>query len=289
MPRRGLSTMLLAYLAAALLAALVWRHLPDAAPSLRGAWAGLAATLLLWLVGLVHRNPSVFDPYWSVAPMLLAAAWARDPASLAAPAARQLLVLCLVFAWGLRLTYHWWRTWGGLDHEDWRYLEMRRTSGPLFPLVNLLAIHVAPTVMLGLACLAMYPALVTGTRPLGLLDLLAAAFTLAAIVLEAAADRHMRAFRASPRPPGQLCERGPWAWSRHPNYLGELSFWWGLFFCSLAADPDARWAVAGPLVITALLTLYSAPALDRRMLARYPAYADYMRRVPMLVPRRPRA
>lgn len=280
--------MLLAYLAAALLAALVWHRLPDAAPWARGAWAGLAATLLLWLIGVTRNNPSVFDPYWNTAPMVLAAAWAADPASAAAPAARQLLVLTLVFAWGLRLGYHWWRTWGGLDHEDWRYLEMRRSSGRLFPLVNLVTIHLMPTLMLGLACLAMYPALVTSTRPFGPLDLLAGAFTLAAIALEAAADRQMQAFRAGPRRPGQLCERGLWAWSRHPNYLGELCFWWGLFLCSLAADPDTRWSAAGPLTITALLTLYSAPTLDRRMTARCPDYAAYMRRVPALLLRRPR-
>ncbi len=287
MHRRGLTTMLLAYTAAALLAAALWRHLPDHAPWLKALYAGLAATGLLWLIGLARRNPSVFDPYWSVAPPLVAAAWASDPASAVACPSRQLLVFTLICAWALRLTYHWWCTFPGLDHEDWRYTDMRRTTGRLFPLVNLLVLHLSPTVMLGLACAAAYPALVTGTRPLGLLDLVATLFTLAAIVLEATADRQMRAFRAGPRR-GEVNDRGVWAWSRHPNYLGELSFWWGLFLFSLAADPTAEWAAVGPLVITSLLLFYSAPALDARMLARDPAYRDYMRRVPALLPRRPR-
>jgi steroid 5-alpha reductase family enzyme len=287
MQRRGLPTMLLAYTAAALLAAAIWRHLPDHAPWLRALHAGLAATALLWLVGLARRNPSVFDPYWSIAPLFVAAAWASDPASAAACPSRQLLVFALISAWGLRLTYHWWCTFPGLDHEDWRYTDMRRTSGRLFPLVNLLVLHLSPTLMLGLACAAAYPALVTGTRPLGLLDLVAAVVTLAAIVLEATADRQMRAFRAEARS-GEVNERGVWAWARHPNYLGELSFWWGLYLFSIAADPTAEWAAAGPLVITSLLLFYSAPALDARMLARYPGYRAYMRRVPSLLPRRPR-
>lgn len=288
MQRRDRMTMLLAYLAAAVLAAAVWRHLPGAAPWARSLVASLAATGLLWLVGVLRGNPSVFDPCWSVAPIAVAAAWATDPASASACAARQFLVLCLICAWGLRLTYHWWRTFAGLGHEDWRYTEMRRASGRLFPLVNLVVIHLLPTLMLLLACAAAYPAMVTGTRPLGPLDAIAALWTLGAIVLEARADRIMRAFRAGPRQPGQICERGPWGRMRHPNYLGELGFWWGLYLFSVAAEPEAEWAALGPLVITAMLVLYSGPALDRRMAARYPAYRAYMRRVPALLPlRRP--
>ena len=288
MPRRDRLTMLLAYVAAASLAALLWRQLPDVTLWARTLITSLAATGLLWLVGVLRGNPSVFDPYWSVAPIAVAAAWASDPVSAPACVARQFLVLCLVGAWGLRLTYHWWRTFTGLAHEDWRYTDMRRASGRRFPLVNLVVIHLSPTLMLLLACAAAYPALVTGAGPLGPLDLLAALWTLAAIVLEARADRIMRAFRAGPRAPGQICEAGPWGWLRHPNYLGEIGFWWGLYLFSAAAEPAAEWAALGPLVISALLIFYSAPALDRRMAARYPAYRAYMRRVPSLLPQRPR-
>ena len=296
MHRNGLILMCLAYPAVAVLAGLVWYALPDAAPWLRTSSAAFAGTGLLWLIGLLRRSPSVYDAFWPVAPMLVAAAWALDHASAGACVPRQLLLLSLVCAWGLRLGYHWWSTFPGLDHEDWRYTDMRRSSGALFPLVNLLVIHLAPTGMLLLACAAMYPAMVTGTRPLGLLDLLAALWTLAAILLEATADRDMRAFRASPHPPGQVHQTGLWAWTRHPNYLGEMAFWWGVWLFSLAAEPPSSWATswasswaaAGPLVITAMFVFYSAPALDRRMLARAPAYRDYIARVPSLLPRRPR-
>lgn len=292
MPRRGLPTMLLAYAAAAACAALVWqRHLGDPL-AIRSALAAFAATGVLWLIGLLKRNPSVFDPYWSIAPVPVVAAWACDPASAAAVPARQLVVVALVSAWALRLTWHFLCTFPGLAHEDWRYTDMRRSSGRLFPLVNLLVLHLIPTAMLGLAVAAAYPALVTGTRPLGLLDLIAGLVTLAAILLEATSDRIMRAFRASPHAPGEVCETGPWAHARHPNYLGELGFWWGLYLFSVAADATGRaleWAAIGPLVITSLLVFYSAPALDRRLAARSPAYRDYMRRVPSLLPmlRRP--
>ena len=281
-----LGTIAVAYVLAGAAAWGVWGWSLGQEPWARAGWAALAATLVLWLVGVIRRNPSVFDPFWSVAPVVAAAVWAGDPASAGADPRRQWLVVALVTAWGLRLTWHWWCTRAREVEEDWRYTEMRRASGALFPLVNLIVIHASPAAVLGLACMAMYPALVTGTRPFGWIDVLAGGWTLAAILLEATADRQMRAFRA--RGERSVCEVGVWGWSRHPNYLGELLFWWGLYLLSYAAEPAAEWAMIGPIVITLMLTLYSAPALDRRMLARYPGYARYMRRVPVLWPRRPR-
>lgn len=274
------------YAAAGVAAAATWGWLSGHELWVRTGWAGLAATLVLFVIGAVRRNPSVFDPFWSVAPVVVAAVWACDPASSPADPRRQAMVVALVTAWGLRLTWHWALTRAREAEEDWRYTEMRRASGRWFPVVNLVVIHVIPAAMLGLACMAMFPALVRGARPFGWIDVAAGAWTLAAIVLEATADRQMRAFRAGPRT--GVCEAGLWGWSRHPNYLGELLFWWGLYLASYAAEPAAEWAMIGPIVITLLLTLYSAPALDRRMLARREGYAGYMRRVPVMWPRRPR-
>jgi steroid 5-alpha reductase family enzyme len=61
---------------------------------------------------------------------------------------------------------------------------------------------------------------------------------------------------------------GLWGMSRHPNYLGEMTFWWGLFLFALAADPGAWWTIAGPLAITALFTLVSIPMMERHMQKR---------------------
>ena len=81
MHRNGLILMCLAYPAVAVLAGLVWYALPDAAPWLRTSSAAFAGTGLLWLIGLLRRSPSVYDAFWPVAPMLVAAAWALDHAS----------------------------------------------------------------------------------------------------------------------------------------------------------------------------------------------------------------
>lgn len=143
-----------------------------------------------------------------------------------------------------------------------------------------------PTVMVYLGCLTLYPAL-TSPRPLGPLDALAALVTLGAIAVEIVADEQLLAFREARRE-GEILARGLWAFSRHPNYFGEVSFWWGLYLFALAADPAAWWSGAGALAITTLFLFASIPMLDRRSVERRPEYAEHMKRVSALVPWFPR-
>lgn len=244
------------------------------------AAADAAATVAVFAFSVVLDNSSVYDAYWSVAPMAIAPALAWTGA---APFARKAIVVALVLVWGARLTYNWARGWQGLAHEDWRYVEMRRT-GRAYWVVSFVGIHMMPTVLVFLGCLSLFPALVTGTAPLGPIDVAAFAVTAGAIALEGVADQQLRAFRLSQPPPGTILESGVWAWCRHPNYLGEIGLWWGLYLFALAADRAAWWAVAGPLAITLLFAFVSVPLLDKRSLARRPQYAQHMARVPALFP-----
>src|SRR5690606_3355347 len=121
-----------------------------------------------------------------------------------------------------------------------------------------------PTLQVFVGCLALWPAL-SSPRPMGWLDAFAALVTCSAIATEAVADRQLRAFVSGPKRPGAVLERGLWAWSRHPNYLGEMMFWWGLGLFALAADPGAYWALAGALAISLMFRLVSIPLLEQRM------------------------
>ena len=78
--------------------------------------------------------------------------------------------------------------------------------------------------------------------------------------------------------------RGLWALSRHPNYLGEILFWWGLYLFALASNPSFWWVVAGPLAITLMFIFASIPMIEKRMLKRRKDYQAYQEKVSMLVP-----
>jgi steroid 5-alpha reductase family enzyme len=257
-----------------------------ASPLWAAFWADLAATLAVFGFSFAFRNSSFYDAYWSVAPIVIAVFWLGGAAP-EAPPLRQGVVAALVLAWGVRLTANWARGWTGLHHEDWRYVDLQRKTGRLYWLVSFSGLHVIPTLWVFGGCLALYPALAVGTRAVGVLDFLGVLVTGTAIWLEYEADNELRRFRTAPgRRPEDVLETGLWALSRHPNYLGEMGFWWGLWLFGLAADPGWWWTVVGPLSITAMFRFASLPMIETRMLERRPErFAAYQRRTPMVIPR----
>lgn len=270
-----------AYACALGVAVLVGRVMEDVHPLGVVLAADVAATVVVFCFSLASGNSSLYDPYWSVAPIAIAAylAWVGG-----AVAWREAAVLVLVTAWGVRLTFNFLRGWQGLHHEDWRYVDLRRRHGRLYWLVSFAGIHLFPTLLVYLGCVALYPALVTGGRPLGGLDAAALLVTGGAIVLETLADEQLRRFRRHKKP-GEILQSGLWSLCRHPNYLGEVLFWWGLYLFALAAEPGAWWSGAGAVMITALFVFVSIPMIDRRSLQRRPGYAEHMKQLPALVPR----
>lgn len=251
--------------------------------------ADVVATLVIFGFSLRYRNSSFYDAYWSVIPPLLALYWWCAHAGAGVDAGRAALVVGLVWLWAIRLTANWATFWEGLSHEDWRYPIVRARAGRHAVLADLFGIHLFPTVQVFLGCLPVYAVLTRGQAPLGWLDLLAAVVTLGAIAIETIADLQLHAFIARKKVSGSFIDTGLWAWSRHPNYFGELSFWWGLMLFGLAAAPDQWWwIVPGALAMTAMFVFASIPFMDQRSLQRRPAYAEHMRRVSALVPWPPR-
>jgi len=261
--------------AAALLAALAtgWA-LHGRSPILVAALADVAATGVVFLFSVRLDNSSIYDPYWSLAPIPIAAYWASSAP--AGPGVRAIVVLFLVTVWGVRLTANWVARWRGLGDEDFRYTEIRARTGRLYWPASLLSIHLLPTAWVFLGLLAAWPALASEGRPPGLLDAVALGVTAGGIAIEAISDRQLRRFLRSRRDPTAVLENGLWRLSRHPNYFGEILFWWGLWLFGLAADPGWAWTVIGPVSITLLFALVSIPWMDRRMLSRHPAWAERM-------------
>jgi steroid 5-alpha reductase family enzyme len=250
--------------------------------------ADIVATVVVFLFSMAFNNSSIYDPYWSLAPPVIALYWLTAGGIPDRFAPRPLLALALVVVWSVRLTFNWARQWRGMEHEDWRYRRFRERHGSLYWPVSFFGIHLFPTLMVFLGCLSLYPVMTSGAgsgRPFGPLDVLAAAATLGAIVIEATADRQLHEFAKGSPKPGQIMSGGLWARCRHPNYLGEVLFWWGLYLFCLAASPSHWWFVLGPAAITVLFLRISVPMMDQHLLASKNGYRDHMEQVPALLPR----
>jgi steroid 5-alpha reductase family enzyme len=277
--QRDLGRIALAYVVALLAALAVGWALRSRHPIFVAAAADLVATLVVFGFSVRYDNSSVYDPYWSVAPLPVAVYWAAGGTL----GTRQLLVLGLIALWGVRLTGNWVARWRGMRDEDFRYQEIRRRTGRLYWPASLVSIHLMPTVWVFLGLLPLYPAL---TRPAAItaFDLVALIVTVAAIAIEATADRELRRFLRTRRDPEAILDQGLWARCRHPNYLGEVLFWWGLFLFGVAASPAWAWSALGPLSITLLFVFVSVPWMDRRLLLRHPGAAQTMKALPALLP-----
>jgi steroid 5-alpha reductase family enzyme len=243
------------------------------------AAADLAATLVVFGFSVGHDNSSLYDPYWSVIPLPVAIYWA----AVGEPGLRQVLLLVLVALWGARLTANWAARWRGIRDEDFRYQEIRGRTGRFYWPASFVSIHLLPTIWVFLGLLPLYPALVRPS-PMTALGFVALMVTAAAIAIETIADRQLRAFLRSRRDPEAVLDKGLWGYCRHPNYLGEVLFWWGLYLYGLAAEPAWAWSAVGPLSITLLFVFISVPWMDRRLLLRHPAWAQSMKSLPALLP-----
>jgi steroid 5-alpha reductase family enzyme len=274
----------LVYLLAGAAAAAAGWQLRGLSPLLVTGGADLAGTLVVFAASLGFNNSSFYDPYWSVAPVPIVVFYALTPSVPGSDPIRGIVVIALVGVWAVRLTWNWARAWRGLDHEDWRYVDLRRKTGSAYWLVSLLGLHLLPTVVVFLGLLPLWAALCTGTLPLGWRDLVAAGVTFAAIIIETRADEQLRNFVQSSPAPGAILDSGLWTSSRHPNYFGEISFWWGLYLFAVAAAPAAWWTVVGPLAIGLLFLGITIPLMERHMLAHRPGYAEHIRRVSKLLP-----
>jgi steroid 5-alpha reductase family enzyme len=254
-------------------------------PILVAAVADAVATAVIFLASVQYDNSSLYDPYWSVAPVPIAAYWASVPGDGdGGSPIRKALALVLLCAWAVRLTANCLSRWRSLAHEDFRYVELRGKAGRAYWPLSFLGIHFFPTVWVFLGLLPLYPVLAASGRPVGPLDLVAATVTATAIALEALADLQLHRFLRTRRDPAAVLDSGLWAVTRHPNYLGEVLFWWGLWLFGVAADPAFAWTVIGPLAITLLFLFVSVPWMDRRMLSGHPAWAGRMRTTHALLP-----
>ena len=261
-----------------------WVLVGEQPPVAAGLVVHMTATLVLFGFSFWFKNTCFYDPMWSLGTVILIAVWTTSPDSVGLGTMRALVALALVVIWGVRMKVNWVRRWDGIQDEDWRYEQMRERFGRWYWLIDLFGLHISQTLMVFAASTPMIAVVVAPRNEFGGLDAVAICVTAAAIAIEATADRQLAGHAADPTKHGKAIESGLWAYSRHPNYFGQMSFWWGLFLFGLAANPAYWWTIVGPLTITALFVFISVPMMDKRSLERRPEYAEVMKRVPALVP-----
>jgi len=271
----------IAYLTAILGAWISMQFFPDQELWVKIAIGDFIATVIIFIFSLILKNSSMYDPYWSVIPIVILI-YLLMLVGMPEINLRIALVSVVVIYWGVRLTLNWLKTWPGLRHEDWRYIKLSNDTGAMRWPVSFLGIHLFPTILVFLGCLPLIP-IVFSDAPLQWTDFLGLIISLSAIEIERRSDNQLRKFKENPDQ-GKVCETGFWKYSRHPNYFGEISFWGGIFIMALGLNFSENLIYGiGFLSMIILFVFISIPMMERRQIQKE-GYIDYRKQVYMLVP-----
>lgn len=236
------------------------------------------AFVALWLLSLRLHDVSIVDAMWGPA-------FALGPSVTllldGTVSPRRVLVLSLVWLWGLRLGLHLFIRNHGKP-EDYRYAQMRAEHGARFGVRSLFTVFLLQAVLvwvIGWPLRAVFDANARGEITLS--DWIATTVVLLGVIVESVADLQLAQFKRDALQRGRVMDRGLWRYSRHPNYFGDAVVWcgFGVFGLTDARGWDWLGALLGPLLMVFLLLRVSGVALlEQTIVTRRPAYADYIAR-----------
>ena len=245
--------------------------------------ADVVMTVVCFLFAIIKKNSSIYDPYWSLIPFFFVMMWGYlHPSALSI---YHFIAFGVITLWSWRLTFNWIRTWPDFSHEDWRYTKLAADTGSMYPLVNFFGIHLFPTVLVFGGMWPLFSMFHNGMSSLGLF-IFGAVVSFVGTLFEFFADNDLAKFKRRPNPKvSEILDTGLWGRCRHPNYLGEMLFWIGLFFIGLSFGAPLYTGI-GAVSMVLLFIFASIPMKEKRMMERRPdTFKNYKSRVPLLLPK----
>ena len=236
-------------------------------------WSGASLLLVaavFWLISLIRNDVSIVDSLWSLMFLLVTLVYVSlvDDGG-----PRANLIVALVALWAIRLSvYITWRNHG--QPEDYRYQEIRANNEPFFRYKSLYIVFVLQAVLAWVISMPLAAA-ISGQSAIGFLDYAGVALFAVGLTFEALGDFQLSQFRRDPANAGKVLDTGLWRFTRHPNYFGNFTLWWGFYLVALSAG--GWWTVISPLLMSILLLKVSGVALlEKDISVRRPQYENYI-------------
>ena len=238
----------------------------------------------LWfLVALRLKRNDVADVAWGAGFVILALV---GQFTVAAISYRGILVLSLVTIWGLRLSLHiGLRNQGKV--EDLRYRRWREAWGRYATVRSYFQVFLLQGFLI-VAILTPVTYVQAHQNPnLTWLDALGACFWLVGFVFESVGDLQLARFKNDPGNRGRIFTSGLWKYTRHPNYFGEVTLWWGIWLIACAV-PGGWKTILGPVTITLLILFVSGITLLEKEKEGNTLFNEYQRRTSAFFPLPPK-
>ena len=227
---------------------------------------------VIHLIALIKKDNGIMDVAWGIGFVVLA--WVGLlTGSGATP--RSILLVALITLWGVRLGAHIHIRNAGRG-EDFRYLNWRNTWGRWFHLRSYFQIFMLQGIFMVIVAMPVILVNANGGGALGWLDALGCLIWLIGFSFEAVGDYQLLRFMKNPANKGRVMRSGVWRLTRHPNYFGEATLWWGCFLIA-ASVPHGLVALISPVVIDWLLLCVSGIPMLEKKYADRPEYQEYKR------------
>lgn len=234
-----------------------------------------------FIVSVIKKRNDVADIAWGMGFVLLS--WFSFYIS--GYSFKALWVNGLVTVWGLRLALHIYMRNKG-KREDFRYLAWRKEWGAWFFIRSYLQVYILQGLFL---FLIIQPVLFINRSmgTIGVFDVFGLLVWLIGYFFESVGDKQLQEFVSNPANKGKIMDQGLWRYTRHPNYFGEVTQWWGLFLIALSI-PGALFTIIGPITITFLILFVSGVPLLEKKYAGRPDFEAYKKRTSVFFPLPPK-
>ena len=237
-------------------------------------------TILIWGIGIFKKTASLYDPYWSVAPIVMALSLIIYYNNFSGMV---LLIFISMTIWSIRLTLNFTLDFSSFSYEDYRYKLLREKFGSLFQIVNFFGICLFPTLIVYSAMIP-FISLVQKVSAYNSLFIIGVCVINLGTLLSLISDIQSRKFRKTRKSKAELNRTGLWKYSRHPNYLGEILVWWGLYLSVILIGGFSPFIITGTILNTCLFLFISIPMAENHLKTYKTDYEIYKKETNMLLP-----
>lgn len=195
---------------------------------------------------------------------------------------RQFLLFVLVFVWGFRLSFHIFLRNNGKP-EDFRYANWRKEWGKYVVVRSFFQVFMLQGFFMFIIALPIIITKFSLPEKLGVFEIAGSVVWLLGFYFEAIGDYQLLKFKQNPENKGKIITTGLWKYTRHPNYFGECTMWWGIFIISI---PSGYFfiSIISPLVLTWLLTRVSGVPMLEEKYKGNPQFLAYAQNTPAFFP-----
>lgn len=236
--------------------------------------ADTVSTVVVFIVGVIVGSASIYDPYWSVQTVFIYIPLMIKYNNFSVGA---FIYLFAILFWSVRLTINFIKGFDDLSYIDWRYKMLKEKSGPFYQIVNFTGIHMFPTIVVFLASIPAYLYIMNDMtfEPLNIIGLLIMTF---ATIIELVSDRDMRKFKEVRTSNKEIINIGLWKYSRHPNYFGEIMFWYGVALTFILSNIGMWYSIIGAILNTLLFIFISVPMEENHLKEYKEGFEEYKKK-----------